>query len=131
MKKARTTAGGSGISDAEWEVMEVLWAESPLTSREVVDRLVEVTDWSPKTIKTLLGRLVRKGALSYEEQGNRYLYAPAVARREAIRAEGRSFVARAFGGDETQALLHFARQVELPGEEIEELRRLLGKREAP
>lgn len=124
-----TSTEGSGISDAEWEVMEVLWGEAPLTSRDVVERLAAVTEWSPKTIKTLLGRLVRKGALIYEEQGNRYLYSPAVARGEAIRAEGRSFVKRVFGGDETRALLHFARQVELSGEEIEELRRLLEPRE--
>lgn len=120
---------GSGISDAEWEVMEVLWDEAPLTSRDVVDRLLEVTDWSPKTIKTLLGRLVRKGALAYAEQGNRYLYSPAVARKDAIRAEGRSFVDRVFGGDAALALLHFAGQVDLPPEEIEDLRRLLGAQE--
>lgn len=123
------TTDGSGISDAEWEVMEVLWAEAPLTSREVVERLAGVTDWSPKTIKTLLGRLVHKGALTYEEQGNRYLYSPAVARKDAIRAEGRSFVERVFGGDAALALLHFARQVDLPAEEVEELRRLLEGRE--
>lgn len=124
-----TTADGSGISDAEWEVMEALWAEAPLTSREVVERLAGVTDWSPKTIKTLLGRLVRKGALTFDEQGNRYLYSPAVARKDAIRAEGRSFVERVFGGDAALALLHFARQADLPAEEIEELRRLIEGRE--
>lgn len=124
-----TTTDGSGISDAEWEVMEVLWQEAPLTSREVVERLAGATDWSPKTIKTLLGRLVRKGALTYDEDGNRYLYSPAVARKDAIRAEGHSFVERVFGGDEAQALLHFARQAELPAEEVEELRRLLEERE--
>lgn len=119
---------GSGISDAEWEVMEVLWREEPLTSREVVERLADDTDWSPKTIKTLLGRLVRKGALTFDEQGNRYLYSPAIGREHAIRAEGRSFVERVFGGDPARALLHFADQVDLPPEEVEELRRLLDER---
>jgi BlaI family penicillinase repressor len=120
-----TTGKGSGISEAEWTVMEVLWRESPLTSREVVDRLADETDWSPKTVKTLLGRLVRKEALGYEEHGNRYLYLPRVSRREAVRAEGRSFVARVFGGAPEAALLHFARQVDLPEGELDELRRLL------
>lgn len=123
-----TTKDGSGISDAEWEVMEVLWAEAPLTSREVVERLAGVTDWSPRTVKTLLGRLVRKGALGYEVQGNRYLYTPVVAKQDAVRAEGRSFVDRVFGGEETQALLHFARQVELSKQELDDLRRLLEER---
>lgn len=120
-----TTGKGSGISEAEWRVMEVLWRESPLTSREVIDRLAGGTDWSPKTIKTLLGRLVKKGALGYEEHGNRYLYVPRVSRRDAVRAEGRSFVDRMFGGAPEAALLHFARQVELPDDEMKELRRLL------
>lgn len=130
MTKTKTkTADGAGISEAEWEVMEVLWDEAPLTSREVVERLAGTTDWSPKTVKTLLGRLVRKGALAYETQGNRYLYTPVVAKEDAVRAEGRSFVDRVFGGDEAQALLHFARQVELSEEELEDLHRLLGERE--
>lgn len=120
-----TTSKGSGISEAEWTVMEVLWQESPLTSREVVERLAGETDWSPKTVKTLLGRLVKKEALSYEEHGNRYLYVPRVSRRDAVRQEGRSFVDRVFGGAPEAALLHFARQVELPEGEMEELRRLL------
>lgn len=120
---------GSGISEAEWTVMEVLWRDAPLTSREIVDRLADETDWSPKTVKTLLGRLVRKGALGYEEEGNRYLYRPQVARHDAVKAEGRSFVERIFGGVPEEALLHFARQAELPESELEELRRLLDAKE--
>lgn len=120
---------GSGISEAEWRVMEVLW-EGPRTSREVVERLAADTGWSPKTIKTLLGRLVRKGALGYEEIGNRYLYRPRVTRGQAVRAEGRSFVERVFGGDAASALLHFARQTELSPAEVEELERLLEGKEA-
>jgi BlaI family penicillinase repressor len=123
------TGVGSGISEAEWRVMEVLWEEAPRTSREVVDRLTVETDWSPKTIKTLLGRLVRKGALGYEEVGNRYLYLPRVTRGQAVRAEGRSFVERVFAGDPTSALLHFARQAALSAAEVEELERLLDRRE--
>jgi BlaI family transcriptional regulator, penicillinase repressor len=120
---------GSGITEAEWRVMEVLWAEAPLTSREVIGRLADAADWSPKTVKTLLGRLVRKGALGYDEMGNRYLYVPRVARGEAVRAEGRSFVERIFGGDAAAALLHFARHAELSRPEVEELERLLDGRE--
>lgn len=129
MDDSRTTRYGAGISEAEWEVMEVLWREAPLTSREVVERLAGTTDWSPRTVKTLLGRLVRKGALVYRTQANRYLYTPVVAKKDAVRAEGRSFVDRVFGGDEAQALLHFARQVELSEGELEHLRRLVEERE--
>lgn len=124
-----TTTKGSGITEAEWTVMEVLWHEAPLTSREVVDRLADANDWSPKTVKTLLGRLVAKHALGYQEQGNRYLYVPRITRREAVRAEGRSFVDRVFGGAPEAALLHFAGQAELSSDELDELRRLLDERE--
>lgn len=124
-----TPSRGSGISEAEWTVMEVLWREAPLSSRDVVDRLAGESDWSPKTVKTLLGRLVHKGALGYEEDGNRYLYRPRIGRGEAVRAEGRSFVDRVFGGAPEAALLHFARQVSLPDEELHELRRLLERGE--
>lgn len=124
-----STSKGSGISEAEWTVMEVVWRESPLTSREIVDRLADDSDWSPKTVKTLLGRLVRKGALGYEEHGNRYLYLPQVSRHEAVKAEGRSFVERVFGGAPEEALLHFARQADLPESELTELRRLLDAKE--
>ena len=65
------------ISDAEWEVMAVLWTTSPLTANEVVDRLEGRKTWSPRTVKTLLNRLVNKKALAYETRGNRYLYRPA------------------------------------------------------
>lgn len=124
-----STSKGSGISEAEWTVMEVVWRESPLTSREIVDRLADDSDWSPKTVKTLLGRLVRKGALGYEEHGNRYLYLPRISRHEAVKAEGRSFVERVFGGAPEEALLHFARQADLPESELTELRRLLDAKE--
>lgn len=120
-----TTTLGSGISDAEWTVMEVLWRRSPLTSRQVVDELADETEWSPKTVKTLLGRLVRKGVLGYEQEGNRFRYLPRIARHEAVQAEGRSFVERVFGGAPEEALLHFAHQVNLPDDELAELRRLL------
>lgn len=120
-----TTTPGSGISDAEWTVMEVLWRRSPLSSRQVVDELADDTEWSPKTVKTLLGRLVKKGALGYERDGNRYLYLPRIERHEAVQAEGRSFVERVFGGAPEEALLHFARQVQLPDDELDELERLL------
>lgn len=124
-----TMRDGSGISEAEWRVMEVLWEEAPRSSREVIDRLAAVTDWSPKTVKTLLGRLVRKGVLGYEQVGNRYLYVPRVARRDAVRAEGRSFVERIFSGDAAAALLHFARHADLPRQELDDLERLLDERE--
>jgi BlaI family transcriptional regulator, penicillinase repressor len=117
------------ISDAEWEVMNLLWERAPLASAEVAAALHEPTGWHPKTVRTLLGRLVKKGYVAFDDEGGRYLYRPAVARRECVRREGRSFLDRVFAGDAGSLLLHFAEEVELTPEEIDELRRVLDGKE--
>ncbi len=117
------------ISDAEWEVMKVLWDSSPLTGSEVADALCDRMRWHPKTVKTLLGRLVKKGALRYREEGNRYLYRPAFARELLVAEESKSFVERVFGGEATPAVVHFVESMELTDEDIRELRAILDRKE--
>ncbi len=116
------------ITDAEWEVMSVLWERSPATALEVIEAVREKMDWHPKTVKTLLARLVKKGILRYRTEGNRYVYTPAIARQRYVRDESKSFVARVFGGDPTPALMHFVRTTNLSEDDIEELRRLLDEK---
>jgi BlaI family transcriptional regulator, penicillinase repressor len=118
------------ITDAEWEVMTVLWEQSPRTAAEVVDALRAKTDWHPKTVKTLLGRLLRKGVLKAREEGNRYLYSAAIPRQRYVAEESSSFLERVFGGDATPALMHFVRNTRLTKDEIDELRRLLDEKES-
>lgn len=113
------------ISDAEWRVINVLWDRAPATADDVIDALAEPASWSPRTIKTLLHRLVRKGALAYEKSGNRYLYTPQVAREDCIRQASQSFLARVFRGKTAPMLEHFVRDGGLTRDEIEHLRRLL------
>ena len=117
------------ISDAEWEVMKILWDASPLTASDVADALCDRMKWHPKTVKTLLGRLVRKGALRYREEGNRYLYRPALPRETYVAEESKSFLDRVFGGAATPALVHFVESVELTDDEIRELRAILDRKE--
>jgi BlaI family penicillinase repressor len=116
------------ISDAEWEVMNVLWEEAPRTASEVADVLAERTKWNPSTVKTLLGRLVRKGVLRFRAEGNRYLYTPAIPRDRYVRKESESFIERVFGS-EAPMILHFVRKARLSRQEIEELRRILDEKE--
>jgi len=113
------------ISEAEWAVMTLLWDASPRSSAAVVEELAPSTGWSPKTVKTLLTRLVKKGFVTTESQGNRYLYSPVVTRGETVRQESHSFLERVFQGDGASLLLHFARSVDLSPEEAEKLRGLL------
>ena len=86
------------ISDSEWDVMKVIWEAGPLTAGQIVQRLEGQTDWHPRTIKTLLGRLVKKGAVAMEEDGSRYLYRAKVTREACRRYEARSFISRVFDG---------------------------------
>ena len=117
------------ISDSEWDVMNVLWAsDAPLAANEVVERLAGVRDWSPRTVKTLLNRLINKGALTYEAQGKRYLYRPRVPREQCVREETRSFLSRVFANAPGAMLLQFVEQAKLTPGEVEALRKLLEKK---
>lgn len=115
------------ISDAEWQVMDVIWdSTAHVTANDVVARLApRRTGWSPRTVKTMLNRLVKKGALTFQADGKRYLYEPVVSRDACVRAESRSFLGRVFGGATGAALLHFVEQHDLTPGEIEQLTRVL------
>jgi BlaI family penicillinase repressor len=115
------------ISDAEWEVMNVLWERAPQTAAELSEVLCSRMRWTPNTLKTLLARLVKKGVLRTQPQGNRYLYSPLFPRGRYVRQESASFVDRVFGG-EAPMILHFVRRARLTKEEIEELRRILDEK---
>jgi BlaI family penicillinase repressor len=118
------------IADAEWTVMEVVWRQSPIAASAVIDALGPTTCWHASTIKTLLGRLVKKGCLKLASQGYRYEYVPAVTREECLRQASESFVARFFGGAALPMVLHFAREGRLRKEDLAELHRLLDSEES-
>ena len=117
------------ISDAEWDVMQVLWEVSPLTANEVVERVLAKKDWNPRTVKTLLNRLLGKGALGFEAEGKRYHYFPKITREECIRSESRSFLDRVFGGALGPMLAHFVNETPLTADEIRELRKIIERRQ--
>ncbi len=117
------------ISDAEWEVMRVIWERSPITANEVVTKLSETSDWNHRTIRTMLNRLVKKGALSVEHRGKTYLYRAAVARSVCVRKETMSFVDRVLGGAVSPMLISFVKNTKLSPDEIAELRKALEDKE--
>ena len=117
------------ISDAEWLVMNVVWRDQPVEAQQVVDELAEANRWSAATIKTMLHRLVKKQALSFQQDGKRYLYSAAVRRSDCIRRASRSFLDRVFGGDAAPALMHFVKTTKLTDDEIAAIRRLLDDKE--
>jgi len=91
------------ISDAESLVMDVLWNEHPLSAEEVVAALAKSTDWQEPTIKTLLNRLLNKGAIEAERDGRRYLYRPLLSRADYVHAESKSLLDRLFDGHRVAA----------------------------
>lgn len=119
----------TNISDAEWDVMNVIWdAPGPVLANDVVEALASKKDWSPRTVKTLLNRLVKKKALGYEVQGKSYLYRPRVSREQCARAESRSFLSRVFGGASGAMLAHFIEQADLSPDEIRQLKKILERK---
>jgi len=117
------------ISDAEWAIMRVLWQRSPLGAHEIIEALCQTERWHPKTVKTLLNRLVRKGALDFTQEGRAYCYRPAVPESECASAASKAFLDRVFGGSLKPMLAHFVEHKRLSAKEIKDLKRLLGEKE--
>jgi BlaI family transcriptional regulator, penicillinase repressor len=114
------------ISETEWKIMRVLWRKSPLSAGEILDALkAEDPSWHPKTAQTLMGRLVKKGALGFTGKGRAYLYHPMVSEEECVEQESRSFLNRVFGGSLSPMLAHFVEHRRLSKKEINELKRIL------
>lgn len=116
------------ISEAEWEVMKILWAKSPATANEVVSALGPKTSWKPKTIKTLINRLVSKGAVGFEKNGRQYKYSPLLTEDECIKAETTSFLQRAGKAAVKPMLAAFIEEQQLSDDDIAELKQILDKK---
>ena len=117
------------ISDTEWEVMRALWAGHPATAGEIAERLVASDPtWHPKTARTLIGRLVEKGALAYEAEGRVFRYRPLFTEQDCIAAASDSFLNRVFGGALQPMLAHFVEREDLSPEEVKELEQILARR---
>ncbi len=117
------------LAPTEGEVMKALWERGPLDARGVFAALPTERDWAYQTVKTLLSRLVAKGAVEYDQVGNSYLYRAVVAREAVTRQEVRSVFERVVGAAVSPVLAHFIDEAELSEEDIQKLEQVLdGKR---
>ena len=116
------------ISDAEWQVMKVLWQKSPVTANYIVEKLTAQTEWMPKTIRTLISRLTTKNAVAYDKTGRQYMYYPLLSEEECVRHETRSFMTRVRTAALKPMLAAFLEEENLSEEEIEELKCILDKK---
>jgi BlaI family transcriptional regulator, penicillinase repressor len=113
------------VSEAESLVMAVLWQRSPVATDVVVAALAHQQHWHESTIKTLLNRLLRKGAIRASKEGRRYLYSPVLTRDQWLSSESEGLIERLFGGRVAPLVAHFSRHRRLSKRDIADLKRLI------
>lgn len=118
------------ITDAEYEVMKVVWKNKSITSPDIIKEVSENTSWSKTTIKTLITRLAEKNALEVnKEQGSLYLYSPSITEEEYKEQESNNFIKKLFNGSVSEMLLTFTKNKTLTKKELKKLMKLIDKGE--
>ena len=116
------------ISEAEYEIMKIVWKYAPVSTNEITDRLLQTTSWSPKTIQTLIKRLVTKGALTYEKQSRLFVYTPLVLEDEYLNQESSSFLKRYYDGNIGSMLSAYIENDKISEAELDSLFSLLSEK---
>ncbi|MCC7376819.1 MAG: BlaI/MecI/CopY family transcriptional regulator [Verrucomicrobiales bacterium] len=117
------------ISETEWQIMKIVWSKGQCTANEILDALNSREPWHPKTARTLIGRLVKKRALTYKEDGRAYIYRPGISESEAIAHYSESFLDRVFDGALAPMLAHFVQSNRLSASDLKHLREVIDDRE--
>ncbi|PUA37566.1 CopY/TcrY family copper transport repressor [Paenibacillus elgii] len=113
------------ITEAESEVMKLLWQQEPLSSNEIIAQLSTQMSWSDQTIKTFINRLLKKNAIRFVKSGKNYLYYPVVSQHDYLKAENKSFLHRVYNGAIGMLFSKFLEEEKLSEEEIERLQQML------
>lgn len=118
----------NNISDSEWKVMKVVWDKSPISGSEIVEMLEPNTGWNPKTIHTLIRRLVAKGVITAKKEKTFYSYYAAVSEDECVKEETKTFLEKCFNGSFNMLISNFIKDEKLSDEDIDELQALLNSK---
>ncbi len=113
------------ISESEYEVMKVIWDNFPISTNEIIEKFENKSEWSPKTIQTLISRLVKKGVITYEKHSRVFVYTPVISENEYINQESKSFLNKFYNGTINSMLLNFIEEDVLSDEDIDELKKIL------
>jgi BlaI family transcriptional regulator, penicillinase repressor len=116
------------ISNAEWEVMRLVWEKAPVPASDIVAQLQTRHDWQASTVRTLIGRLVKKRALRALRDGKRFLFSARLGKDECIQKESRSLAERVFGGEPAAMLIHLVKATPFTSQELSELRQILDEK---
>ncbi|WP_273320808.1 BlaI/MecI/CopY family transcriptional regulator [Vallitalea guaymasensis] len=113
------------ISDSEYEIMKIIWKTHPIKSQEIIDLVDVHKNWSEKTIKTIINRLLKKGAIGYEKESKAYLYYPLIKEVDYRKIENQSFLKKVYNGSFNAMIVNFVKDMKLSSQEIDELKKLL------
>ncbi|GKX27783.1 beta-lactamase repressor [Vallitalea longa] len=116
------------ISDAELEVMKLIWDDNPITSETIIKELSEKMTWSSGTIRTFINRLLKKEVIGYKRSGRTFFYYPILTKETYIKAENRTFLQRMYNGAVDRLFYHFIEDENLTEEELDKLQQLLIER---
>jgi BlaI family penicillinase repressor len=118
------------ISDSEWEVMRAIWHRGEMTAAEAIDSIADEMDWSPKTVRTLLSRLVSKNVLAIKQETRPFVYYPLVSEAACQSAVTKSFFKRIYNGTFKHFLVNFVEEGELSQQDIDNLKQILQEKES-
>ena len=113
------------ISEAEYQVMKLIWDKAPVSTKEVTEILTVESSWKPKTIQTLLSRLVKKGAIGYKKEGRVFVYTPLIKEEDYVEQESSSFLNKFYDGALNSMVVNFLEQDNLTENDINELKKIL------
>lgn len=113
------------ISPTEFEILDAMWRQYPVTANDLVTRLNKEKQWHEKTVKTLINRLVKKQAISFEKQGRTYMYFPLVSRDDYTQKASKSFIERIFSGRLSPLVAGFAKNNDLKADDIKQLKSII------
>jgi len=117
------------ISEAEYEVMKIIWEHSPISTNDIVELLSKTKTWSPKTIQTMMIRLEKKGAIRHEKRSRLYIYSPVVCKDDYVDMESRSFLNRFYNGTLKSMVTSFLENDKISEDDIKELKELLAQKD--
>lgn len=115
------------ISNAEWEIMKIIWNNPEITSAKIIKALEDKSKWKPTTVKSLINRLLNKKTIGFNKLGNEYFYYALISEAECIKSESKSFINRVFNGSINSMILTFAESKQISESDIEELKNILNK----
>lgn len=118
----------SPISESEWQVMKVIWNKGLISANDIINELEDTTTWKPKTIKTLLNRLLKKEVIGFKKDVRTYLYYALLEEQECIKIESKSFLQRVYGGFVNAMFTNFLEDYDLTEDEIDQLKDILEKK---